>query len=115
MLGNPIAGMSWEGFVIENILGTIDQDRIGTSYYGKSSENEIDLVLEKPNKDIWAIEIKRSQAPKFTKGYRIASEEIGSKRNFIIYPGKDKYRIEKNTEVIGLAEFLKVLEEESRV
>lgn len=108
LLGHPITGMSWEGFVIENILNSIDSNIIKTSFYGKSSENEIDLVLEKPD-GIWAIEIKRSRAPIFTKGFRIASQEIASKRNFIIYPGDDNYRIAENTEVISLSKFLELI------
>jgi predicted AAA+ superfamily ATPase len=109
LLGHPIVGMSWEGFVIENILNVINSDQIKASFYGKSSENEIDLVLEKPDGEIWAVEVKRSMSPKFSKGYRIASKEIRASRNFIIYPGKDKYRVEKNTEVTNLQKFLKLL------
>ena len=112
LLGHPLLGMSWEGFVIENILNVIDHDKIKSCFYGKSSENEIDLVLEKPNHEIWAIEVKRSRAPKFKKGYRIASEEVKSTRNFIVYPGDDQYRIEEKTEVISLKKIIKLLKEE---
>ncbi len=109
LLGHPIVGMSWEGFVIESILNAINSDQIKASFYGKSSENEIDLVLEKPDGEIWAVEVKRSMFPKFSKGYRIASKEIRSSRNFIIYPGKDQYRVEENTEVINLQQFIKIV------
>ncbi len=107
LLGHPIAGMSWEGFIIENILNTIDNN-IKASFYGKSSENKIDLILEKPD-GIWAIEVKRSRAPRFSKGFRIASEEISSIQNFIIYPGDDRYRINDKTEVISLQKFLDLI------
>ncbi len=109
LLSHPIVGMSWEGFIIENILNTIDPNKVKSSFYGKSSENEIDLVLKLP-KEQWAVEIKRSMAPKFSKGYRIASEEISSDKNFIIYPGDDQYKVGENTEVIGLRKFLQKLE-----
>lgn len=108
LLSHPIVGMSWEGFIVENILNTIDKNKTAPSFYSKSSENEIDLVLEHP-KEKWAVEIKRSVAPKFSKGYRIASEEISADRNFIIYPGEDHYKINEQTEVINLEKFLKIL------
>lgn len=46
LLGHPVTGMSWEGFVIENILSTIDQNH-KPYFYRTSSSNEIDLVLER--------------------------------------------------------------------
>ncbi len=107
LLGHPIVGMSWEGFVIENILNVIDADSVRPSFYGKSSENEIDLILEMAH-ETWAIEVKRTTAPKFSKGFRIASEEVRSDRNFIIYPGNDRFKLGKNTEAISLKHFLEI-------
>ncbi|WP_419866141.1 DUF4143 domain-containing protein [Nitrosomonas ureae] len=42
--------MSWEGFVIENILNTIDQNQDKPYFYRTSSGNEIDLILERSEK-----------------------------------------------------------------
>lgn len=110
LLGHPIVGMSWEGFVIENILNTIDHNQDSACYYRTSSGNEIDLVLERSGSDVWAIEVKRTLAPKFTKGFRLASKDIGASRNFIIYPGSDRFPLAENTEAVGFSEFVNDLE-----
>lgn len=45
LLGHPVAGASWEGFVIENILAAVPQ---GTNawFYRTSGGAEIDLVIQ---------------------------------------------------------------------
>ena len=45
LLGHPIAGMSWEGYVIENLLAVMPE-RTLASFYRTSAGAEIDLVLE---------------------------------------------------------------------
>jgi len=107
LLGHPVVGMSWEGFVIENILSAMDHNQNNAYFYKTSSGNEIDLVLERPGSEIWAVEVKRTRAPQFTKGYRLASQNIGASRNFIIYPGTDRFPLAENTEALGLLDFIK--------
>ncbi len=91
---------------IENILNTIDRNQIKPYFYRTSSSNEIDLVLERSGNETWAIEIKRTFAPQFTKGQRLASQDIAASRNFIIYPGSERFSLAENTEAVGLADFL---------
>ena len=109
LLGRPVIGMSWEGFVIENILNTIDQNQDRPYFYRTSSSNEIDLILERSGKETWAVEVKRTLAPQFTKGQRLASQDIAASRNFIIYPGNERFPLAENTEAVGLADFLNAL------
>ena len=101
--------MSWEGFVIENILNNIDQNQDKSYFYRTSSSNEIDLILERSGKETWAIEVKRTLAPQFTKGHRLASQDIAASRNFIVYPGIERFPLAENTEAISLTGFLNEL------
>lgn len=105
LLGNPIVGASWEGFVIENILNVLNPHLERAYFYRTSSGNELDLIIEKPT-EIWAIEVKRTMAPVFSKGNRQASTDIGAVKNFIIYPGNERYPLGENIEAIGLVGFL---------
>ena len=109
LIGHPVIGMSWEGFVIENILNTIDRNQTKPYFYRTSSSNEIDLVLERSGNETWTIEIKRTFAPQFTKGQRLASQDIAASKNFIIYPGIERFPLAENTEAVGLADFLNEL------
>ena len=63
LLGHPIVGESWEGFVIETLL---DVAPPGTEacFYRTSAGAEMDLILALPGGPLWAIEVKRSVAPK---------------------------------------------------
>jgi len=110
LLGHPIVGMSWEGFIIENIL-RVTTNKANAYFYSTASGTEMDLVLEMPNSEIWAIEVKRSSAPKLNKRFRQATKDIQSHRNFIVYSGNDEYRVESDTTVLTLRAFAEKLQE----
>jgi predicted AAA+ superfamily ATPase len=108
LLGNPVIGASWEGFVAENIiLQLTDQWRY--SYYRSSTQAEIDLVLEGPDDEVWAIEIKRSAAPQISRGFHTAAEDIKATRKFVVYPGSERFPMGQSTEAIGLIAFLQMI------
>ena len=90
LLGHPVAGASWEGLVVENLVGAAPP---GTDafFYRTRAGAEIDLLLRLPNLESWAVEVKRSTAPRVPKGFRIATEDVGATRRFIVYPGTDTY------------------------
>jgi len=105
LLGHPVVGASWEGFVMESIISNLSS-QWHYSYYRTSAQAEIDLVLEGPRKQTWAIEIKRSSAPKVTKGFHFASDDIKATKKIVIYPGPDSFPMSNDTEAVGLEEFL---------
>jgi len=105
LIGNPASGASWEGFVAENIISQLS-NKWTFSYYRSTSQSEIDLVLEGPNKEVWAVEIKRGLAPTVNKGFHTASDDISATAKFVVYPGHDRYPISGETEVVGLTDFL---------
>ncbi len=108
LLGHPGVGASWEAFVLENILNNIS-DKWHYSYYRSSAQAEVDLVLEGPKNEIWAIEVKRSSAPKISKGFYSACDDIKATRRFVIYPGEEQYPLANDAEVMGLITFLGLL------
>jgi predicted AAA+ superfamily ATPase len=112
LLGHPVVGASWEGFVVENILNSLSSYWTA-SYYRSSNQAEIDLVLEKTNQEVWAIEVKRSIAPTLSAGFHSACEDIGATKKIVVYLGKDRFPIKGEVEVIGLIEFLQLLKNEN--
>ncbi len=107
LLGHPGIGTSWEGFVLENIIINLS-DKWRYSYYRTAAQAEIDLVLEGPRQEILAIEVKRSSAPKLGKGFHLASEDIGATKKFVVYAGVERFPMSRNTEAIGIVDFLKL-------
>lgn len=110
VLSHPITGESWEGFVIENLINA-SPERTEASYYRTSAGAEIDLILNLGSKHgLWAIEIKRSSAPKVNKGFHISIEDIKPKKAFVVYTGNERYPKNSNIEAIGLHELCELLQ-----
>ena len=101
VLGHPIAGASWEGFVIETLLRAAPE-RAQASFYRTASGVEIDLILELPGARVWAIEIKRGLAPAVEKGFRVALDDVKPDRAFLVHGGDDRYPKGGGVEAIGL-------------
>jgi uncharacterized protein len=101
LLGHPVLGASWEGYVVENLIA-LTPDRVEPSFYRTSGGAEIDLVLSWPDGREWAIEVKRSLSPGPTRGMRSAIEDLKPERSFIVYPGEDRYRVGEGIEVVSL-------------
>jgi len=86
MLGHPVVGGSWEGFCIETLIAAAPP---GTEpfFYRTAAGAELDLVLRLPGNEIWAIEIKRTTAPKVSRGFHLAVDDIRADRKTLIYAG----------------------------
>lgn len=103
LLGHPIYGASWEGFVIESIISSTPDWR--HSFYRTASGVELDLILEKGERTI-AIECKVATAPKPTKGFWQALKDLAITEAHIIAPIEGYYLIENGVQVSSVSEFL---------
>ncbi|MCF2520600.1 ATP-binding protein [Dyadobacter sp. CY351] len=112
LLGHPVVGMSWEGFVIENIMSIL-HTRAQAYYYGSPGGAEIDLVLEFGNGENWAIEIKKSFYPKLSKGFHVACEDLKPERKFVIYSGNDTFFLGEDIMAISISAFMKLVSKKS--
>jgi predicted AAA+ superfamily ATPase len=101
VLGHPVAGGSWEGLAIENLLA-VAGERAEASFYRTGGGAEVDLVLSWPDGREWAVEVKRTLAPKLERGLRSALADVQPERSFVVYPGEDRYRLGGETWAIDL-------------
>ena len=109
LAGHPVMGASWEGFVIENLLA-VAPPRTLASFYRTAAGAEIDLVLELPGRTApWAVEIKHSLAPRPTRGFHHALEDVRPEKAFVVYAGTERYPLSRKVEVIGVREMMEVL------
>jgi len=95
LLGHPLAGMSWEGFIIEQVLAALPPGW-EASFYRTSAGAEIDLVLAAPNRPPIPVEIKFSSAPTPNRGFWTALGDIGAHKAYVVYPGTDTYPLREN-------------------
>lgn len=102
LMGHPVYGTSWEGFVIENILSLLPKWR--AAFYRTSSGSEIDLIMEKGNRRI-AVECKASTSPRPNKGFWTAVSDLSLNEVWIVAPVKEPYPIEKGVTVSPLEHF----------
>jgi hypothetical protein len=105
LLGHPVVGGSWEGFVIENLLSKAPA-HIFPFFYRTPGGAEIDLLLEFPNQEKWAIEIKHSSAPTLSKGFYTACADVRPARRFVVYAGQDRFPMGHDTTAIPLQEMM---------
>jgi predicted AAA+ superfamily ATPase len=108
LLGHPVVGASWEGFVVENLISCLP---IGVTpwFYRTSAGAEIDLVIEQNTNRKYAIEIKRSLTPSVSKGFHLGCEDIAATHRFIVYPGTERFPVTKNVTAISLLEMMNEL------
>lgn len=106
LLSHPVAGMSWEGLVIESLLAAAPT---GTQafFFRTSAGAEIDLLLEIPGRPgPWAVEVKRSLAPKVERGFHLALESVQPEKAFVVYSGAERYPLRQGLEAVPLLELI---------
>ena len=103
LLGHPVVGMSWEGFVIENLINAAPA-RTVPGFYRTSGGAEVDLVLELPGGERWAIEVKRSRAANPARGFFEACDDLNPARRIVVYAGTERFAVRDQVEAIGLRE-----------
>lgn len=105
VLGHPVVGGSWEGFVIENLLSSLPVG-VTSWFYRTSAGAEIDLVIEQNAEKKYAIEIKRSSSPSVSKGFYLGCEDIGATHRFVVYSGKERFPLTKSITAISLIDMM---------
>ena len=100
--GHPIAGVSWEGFVIEQIAAALPPDAV-LGYYRTAVGAELDLVAQVQGQTL-AFEIKLSSAPKPARGFWQALQDVKPDRTFVVAPVERGYALAPGVQVVGLAE-----------
>jgi predicted AAA+ superfamily ATPase len=101
LLGHPVAGASWEGFVVETLMAAAPE---GTEphFYRTAAGAEIDLLLALPGGRLWAIEIKRSAAPKLGRGFHTAADDLNPARRIVVHAGAESFPAPHGVEAMPL-------------
>ena len=111
--GHPVAGPSYEGFVIENIIQCAGP-RWTPYFYRTHDGAEIDLLLERGGQPEIAIEVKRSSAPSLDKGFALACEDLGVTQRYLAYPGAETYPVRHGVQAISLQALAAILAQGSQ-
>src|SRR5712692_1058205 len=109
LLGHPVAGQTWESFVIETLIA-VAPDGTEAHYYRTSNGTEVDLVLTLPGGKLWAIEVKRGSAPRIERGFHSACADLDPQKRFVVYPGSERFPLDDTTDAIGVVALAKALQ-----
>lgn len=101
LVGNPIVGMSWEGFVLQQI-SAINSNNVSVWFYRTSGGAEIDILLQFNNGDLWALEVKKSVIPTPRRGFYEAIKDVKPQRALVVYTGNETYNISPDVQAIPL-------------
>jgi len=99
LLGHPRLGASWEGFAIEHIIRGFNAKE--AFFWATHAGAELDLFFLHRGKR-YGFEVKFSEAPKIGKSMRIAIDDLGLDHLFLIYPGRERQRLDKNITLMPL-------------
>ena len=106
LLSHPIAGASWEGFALENMISVLPPGA-APYFYRTAAGAEIDLVISFPGGALWAVEIKKGLAPKISKGFYQACEDIQAGEKYAVYSGEDEFLGKGGLRFSGLSLMMK--------
>ncbi len=99
--GHPKLGASWEGFVIEQLIGLLETR--DTYYWGTHSGAELDFMTV-ANSRRHGFEIRYSDAPSATKSMHVALADLGLEHLWVIYPGQHRYALGEKITVVPARE-----------
>lgn len=103
VLSHPVAGASWEGFVVETLVAAAPPGTV-PYFYRTSAGAEIDLLLDVPGRRPWAIEIKRSLAPKVERGFHNAATDVEPEQRIVVHPGAETFPLKEGILAMPLQE-----------
>ncbi len=99
--GHPVAGASWEGFVVEQIAAALPPGA-ELGFYRTAAGAELDVVVALGQRRI-GIEIKFSAAPKVSRGFWTAAQDLQLDRALVLAPVERAYPLTGEAEVLPIS------------
>jgi predicted AAA+ superfamily ATPase len=100
VMAHPRFGVSWEGFVLEQIITFAGAER-DAYFWATHGGADLDLLLTRGGRR-YGFEVKFVDRPSTTKSMRVALSDLGLERLFLVYPGSRSFALDERIEAIGL-------------
>lgn len=98
---HPKVGASWEGFVVEELIGLAGERN--AFYWRTQAGAELDLLLFLQGRRI-GVEVKYADAPSMTRSMHACIESLKLDWLYVVYPGRETYAVRPCVEVMPLAQ-----------
>ncbi len=106
LLSHIKAGASWEGFALEQVL-SLTGDRKAW-FWGTHSGAEIDLLIDPEGVNL-GFEFKLTENIRTTKSMRIALEDLGLNKLYLVHPGKRTFRLDERITALSISDLVSEL------
>lgn len=97
----PKIGASWEGFALEETIRLLNVGAEDCYFWATHQGAELDLLITKYGKKL-GFEYKYKDAPRKTKSMQIAIDSLNLDKLYVVYPGKENYKLDNAIEVINI-------------
>lgn len=100
---HPKVGASWEGYAIEEVIEAVRPQ--AAYFWATHGGAELDLLLTR-NGRRYGVEIKYKDAPRLTPSMRTALSDLSLEHLTIVYPGSERYPLDRRVTVRPLADIV---------
>lgn len=107
LLAHPILGASWEGYALEQVVRHLGltEDQLFT--WNVQSGAEMDLVILSRGK-LFGVEFKNAEAPRTTRSFTLAFNELDLVAAVIVHPGPKTYELAEGRWAVSIQELGKL-------
>lgn len=106
---HPGRGVSWEGFIIDQMLSAYRRFEPGAdAFFWRTARGaEVDLLIASAGRLI-PFEIKLHSTPDGddVRGLRVCMADLGLARGYVIYPGRERYSLGRGVTVVPAGDLL---------
>lgn len=102
---HPKVGASWEGFVIQQVIGHLGVTTNERFFWATHGGAELDLLLVRGRRR-WGFEVKRTSAPTITPSMRTALTDLKLQRLFVVHAGVHSFDMTMKIRAIALPHLL---------
>jgi len=104
LLGHPVAGSSWEGFVLQQVAAVLPEGW-EISFWRTSAGAEIDLLVLRHGEPHIAIEVKlNASKPRPRRGFHQACDDLQIEQRWLVYPGQEGFPLSHGVQVRPLVD-----------
>ncbi|MEO8149998.1 MAG: ATP-binding protein [Bacteroidia bacterium] len=105
LAGHPLAGASWEGYVISQIYYNLP-GHLHAYYYRTHDGAECDLVLAQGHVVKYCIEIKMGKTPSVSKGFYTSLQDLKCNKAYVICNIDTPYKTKQGVHFIDVKSFI---------
>lgn len=106
LMSSPYAGASFEGFVIEQLIGHLSLDERECFFWSTHQGAELDFLAMRDGKR-YGFEVKLSTAPSMTKSMHIALRDLRLDRLDVIHAGPRTFPLAPKVRAVSIARLTK--------